>query len=88
MEKEAQTVLSSFKAASALLTEKEEEMKTVKKQHDEIKARVAKLQSLDVDAEHAFEELDRAYIDVQAKVTGWEKKLQGLKLNKVFVLMV
>jgi hypothetical protein len=39
MEKDAQNVLSSYKNASAVLMEKEDKMKEIKKQHEEIKSK-------------------------------------------------
>ena len=83
IEKDAQSVLSNFKEASVLLEEREEGMKQSKKHHDEIKAKVAKLQSAEVDLDNQIEEQERVLQDLSAKLKGWEKKLQGLTLHKI-----
>ena len=99
MEKDAQNVINSYNNAKSVLGEKADELKEIKAQHEQIKAKaselgfyltlgcdalqVAQLQSTEVDVDNQLEEHERALQDIQAKFKHWAKKLEGLQLHKV-----
>ena len=63
--------MENFKAASALLAEKEELMAAIKKGHEGVKQEVAKLRSAEVDLEQQLEELTAALKENQVEINGW-----------------
>ncbi len=65
IEQGAIKVKESFTKATALLESKEEGMKTMKQEHDALKAVVSKLQAVEVDLQNAVEESERILKDNQ-----------------------
>ena len=61
-------MLENVKKATALLEEREEEMKTIKEEHERLKDTIASMQKTEVDLEQAYEDASKALKENQVCV--------------------